>query len=152
MQAHCPIGCDGCDDDQPVRTTRGYLPISPLREIVGRWNRREVNRLLAGRDRRHRIAGRGQHATDEQVHLIVEDQLLRLKHADRGLGLVILDDELYAGPGEVVLRRLEVHFKAADHVLADLGERPGHRCNESDAQLFRLRREKTGAEQECSAQ
>ena len=84
--------------------------------------------------------------------LSLQHQLLGLGHAEVGLGLVVLDDQLDVGAAELVAVFVQIHLEAVDHILADLGEQARHRRDESDAQLFRLRRRKTGAEQECSAQ
>ena len=108
--------------------------------------------VFLGAHRRQRIAGRGQHAADEHLHFVLQNQLLGFGDTEVGLGLVVLEDELDVHAAELVAVLIEIHLEAVDHIFADLGEQAGHRRNETDAQLFRLRRRKTYAEQKCAAQ
>ena len=114
----------------------GIIAELALGEVVGRRHRGDVDGLLGGRHRRERITLRRQHAADQQLHVIFEDQLLGLGHRGIRLGLAVLDDEVDLGAGEVAVDLVEVHFEAVGHVGADLGERAGHRRDQADAQFF----------------
>jgi hypothetical protein len=71
------------------------------------------------------------------VHIVLARQLLGLAHADRRLAFLVLDDEGDLRAGEISLLLVQVHLEAVLHVLADLGEDPGHRREEADFQLLR---------------
>ena len=70
------------------------------------------------------------------MNLILTDQLLGLEDTDRRLGLIVFHDELHGGPGKVAPNLVHIHLEAVDHVLANLRERPGHRCYKPDAQFL----------------
>ena len=138
--AHSPERMHGLRAGPAGAHDVGILGAVPLGQVVGSRDGRDVDHLLAGADRRDRVSGRGQHAADEQVDLVLPRQLFGLEHARRRSRLVVLEDELHLQSAEVTLDLFGVHLPAVDHVLADLGERAGHRCDEADAQLLLRRR------------
>ncbi len=132
-----------------MRIRYGYFAGLALREIVGCRDRRDVDGFFGGAHRRQRIAGRGQHAADEHLDLVLKNQFLCFGDAEVGLGLVVLEDELDVHAAELVAVLVEIELETVVHVLADLREQAGHRRNEADAQFFRLRRRrKTRPEQQ----
>ena len=108
-----------------------------LPEIVGGRDRADVEHLLARRDRRERIAGRRQHAADQHVHLVRQDELVGLGDAGVRLALVVLDDQGHFGAAELALVLVQIHLEAVLHVGAELREDAGLRRDEADAQFFR---------------
>jgi hypothetical protein len=115
-----------------------------LRQIVGGRHGAHVERLLGGGDRRQRIGRGGQHGADQHVHLVLQDELLRLGDIDVGLALVVLDDEGNLGAAELSIVLVQIHLEAVDHIGAELGEDAGARRKETDAQLLRKRRSARG--------
>ena len=108
-----------------------------LREIVRRRDRRNVHCLEFGTDRRKGVAGRGQHAADEHMHLVLQDEFLGLGDGDVALALLVLDDELDVHAAKLVAVLLEVEQEAIAHVDAGLREAAGERREIADAELFR---------------
>ena len=111
-----------------------------LREVVGCRDREHVHRLQPVADGRDGVAGGGEQAADQQVHVVLARELLGLAHADRRLAFLVLDDEGHFRAGEVALLLVEIHLEAVLHVLADLREDPGHRREEADFELLGKRR------------
>src|SRR5439155_11720598 len=96
---------------------------------LGARDRVPVNRLVLLGDVHHRHRRAARHDADEQLHLVLEDELLRLADRGGGLGLVVLRDDLDpvaedAAPG---IQLLDGHLDAHRLVLpialedADLG-------------------------------
>ena len=118
----------------------GELFLFALPEVVGGRDRADVEHLVFRGDGRQRIASRGQHAADQHVHLVLQDELVGL--GDRGvrLALRVLDDELNVHAAELVAVLLEIHLEAMLHVHTELREDAGLRRHEADLQFFGLRR------------
>ena len=111
-----------------------------LPQVIGRRNRADVEHLLAGRDRRQRVARRRQHAADQHVHLVRQDELVGLGDAGVRLALIVLEDHRHLGAAELALVLVQIHLEAVEHVDAELRENAGARRDEADAQLLRRRR------------
>ena len=73
------------------------------------------------------------------MHLVLQDELLRLGDGGVRLALLVFDDELDVGAAELVVLFVEIHLEAVDHVLADLGEDTGGRREIADPYFFGLR-------------
>ena len=113
-----------------------------LAEIVGGRDRADVEHLLARRDRRQCIARRRQHAADQHVNLVRQDELVGLGDAGVRLALVVFDDQGHLGAAELAVVLVQIHLEAVLHVGAELREDAGLRRDEADAQFFRRRVER----------
>ena len=85
------------------------------------------------------------------MHLVLQDELLRLGHVDVGLALIVLDDELHLHAAEHALVLVQIELEAVEHVGADGGVEAGARRQEADAQ-FLLGRRLRGAEDHSAAE
>src|SRR5262249_20464164 len=68
----------------------------------------------------------------ENLHLVVDQKLLRDALGDIGNAAIILDDELDLLAGDGVALLLDVELGACRHLLADGGELAGHRDDQPD--------------------
>ena len=109
-----------------------------LPEIVGGRDRADVEHLLPRGDRRQRVARRRQHAADQHVHLVRQDELVGLGDAGVRPALIVLDDQVDLGAAEHALVLVQIHLEAVLHVDAELREDAGLRRDEADAKLLRL--------------
>src|SRR5262249_62036385 len=66
----------------------------PLRQVVGGGDRHDVDGLLGGADRRQRVAARSQEPADEEMHLVLQGEILRPGDGGIGLCLFVLAGEI----------------------------------------------------------
>jgi hypothetical protein len=131
-------------------------PAGDRRGVLRQGHRGAHEVVRLGRDRRrggvhhhHRLLGLGGHRRDREgrrrereasqdVHLVLDDQLLRQALADvaSGAGAVVLDDQLDLAPAEGVAVGGQVELDAVLDLLAVRGEWPRHRQHQPDLDGF----------------
>src|SRR5581483_2100171 len=84
--------------------------------------------------------------SDDDVHVVALDQLLRLALRLRGLARRVGEIDLDLAPGEGVVALLEQQVDAFLHLAAAGGERAGAHGEEADAQRLALRERAAGGQ------
>jgi hypothetical protein len=114
---------------------------------------RDLPYLLRVGDRRDRTRAGGERRTDDELHLLAEDQILGLALGDVGLGAVVFDQDLEraAFDAAVLVDGLLGELDPAALGQAEARARPGQRQHRADLDRLagrRLRRDETGQRRE----
>ena len=110
----------------------------------------QLDRLRLGRERRRRHRRRRHAEARDDVHLVIDEELLGEPLGVVGNGAVVLEQNLDLLAGDRRTMLLHVELDAGIDLLAGRSLRPGHRQDEAD--LDAVLRERAAGEQRCERQ